>query len=144
MAATMCATGVLLSFSFFRVFDLILYHCSHLTLIYCIFNSYVWTWIKNKLRKLSQSVAIEQIKDFQQKCLMSLQSREDAFLSSKTSSGKSVCYQDFPALLYMCLYNAVCNVIVIVIEPLVAIISKQMNLLQDTGYRSLLRKIISV
>ena len=67
---------------------------------------------------------------------MSLQSREDAFLSSKTSSRKSICYQDFPALLYMCLYNTVCNVIVIVIEPLVVILSKQMNLLQDTGYRS--------
>ena len=81
---------------------------------------------------ISSVFGIAELKKFQTDCLCKLYENKDVFVSYKTGSGKSLCYEAFP--LY-CMLNADnSGIVVLVIEPLISIMEEQTNRLKKIGF----------
>ena len=75
------------------------------------------------LEKAKSTLKIKELKQFQISCIMAIQEGKDVVLVQPASSGKSVCFV-LPTLL---------NPISLVVEPVVAVITNQVDALQKKG-----------
>jgi superfamily II DNA helicase RecQ len=76
--------------------------------------------------------SVNELAEFQQICLNSLYNSNNVFVSYKTGSGKSLCYEAFPLFCY--LQGTTKSIVVIIIEPLISIMDQQVKCLTDFGF----------
>jgi superfamily II DNA helicase RecQ len=77
---------------------------------------------------------IDKLRDFQLSCLNFLREEKNTFVSYPTGSGKSLCYETFPLFCSFFPSTCYCGVVVIVIEPLIAIMNEQVSRLTSLGF----------
>lgn len=88
--------------------------------------------LKRVFDHLAETVGVSELRQFQQDCLWKLLNKDDVFISYKTGSGKSLCYETYP--LFCWLHATTEDLMVIVIEPLVSIMEEQVKRLASYGY----------
>ena len=81
-------------------------------------------------RAISSYFGFDCLYDHQRKVISDTLLSKDVFLSTKTSSGKSLCYQSIPVVYQ----HRQLPVIVLVISPLLSIMEEQVQLLRAMGF----------
>jgi superfamily II DNA helicase RecQ len=81
---------------------------------------------------IAKVFSVNELAEFQQICLNSLYTGNNVFVSYKTGSGKSLCYEAFPLFCYLQGINK--SIVVIIIEPLISIMDQQVKCLTDIGF----------
>jgi ATP-dependent DNA helicase RecQ len=85
-------------------------------------------------RLACEKFGVLNLKDFQQECVKQLTRNRDVFLSVKTGSGKSLCYQSF--FIIWRAMNETLKCQVLVVTPLISIMKEQCEYLNSLGIRS--------
>jgi ATP-dependent DNA helicase RecQ len=85
--------------------------------------------------KCEQKFNIEKFKSFQLDCLCNLLDGKDVFVSCKTGSGKSICFEAYATAIDM-FPRIGLNCITIIVEPLVSIMKEGVNRLSNIGIRA--------
>ncbi len=83
---------------------------------------------------ISSIFKIKELRDFQLSCLQFLREKRNTFVSYPTGSGKALCYETFPLFCNLFPSTEYCGVVVIVIEPLIAIMNEQVGRLTSLGF----------
>ena len=73
------------------------------------------------------------LKNFQRDCIENLICGNDVFVCCKTGSGKSACFEAYPTAWRMFPSNRDSDVIVLIIEPLISIMSQSVEKMRDAG-----------
>ena len=81
-----------------------------------------------------EKFGVSSLKEFQKKCVEQLTQKKDVFLSVKTGSGKSLCYQAFFVIWRAMNETLKCQVLVV--TPLISIMKEQCDYLTLLGIRS--------
>ena len=76
------------------------------------------------------------LKNFQRDCIENLICGNDVFVCCKTGSGKSACFEAYPTAWRMFPSNRDSDVIVLIIEPLISIMSQSVEKMRDAGWRA--------
>jgi ATP-dependent DNA helicase RecQ len=86
---------------------------------------------------LCSHLKIDEIRNFQLSCLQFIQDKKNCFVSYPTGSGKSLCYEAYPLFFNLHPVTDCVGIIVIVIEPLIAIMNEQVKRLSSFGFSAI-------